>query len=240
MKFTLSWLKDHLETEASLDKIFEPLTMIGLEVEHLDDKAAFKPFVIAKVRFGRKASGCRQAAGPHRRYGRRRAAAGRLRRAECARRPVGAFAAPGTYVPGIDLTLSVGKIRGVESHGMMCSEKELQMSDEPQRHHRPAGGCAGRHELCRLCRSGRSGHRDQPDAEPPGLHQRLRHCPRSCRGRSRHAQGAGRSRLQRSRARRRSRSRSILATIRIFARVSPGARSGASRMVTARNGCSSG
>ena len=43
---------------------------------------------------------------------------------------VGAFAAPGTYVPGIDVTLAVGKIRGVESHGMMCSERELQLSDE--------------------------------------------------------------------------------------------------------------
>ena len=43
---------------------------------------------------------------------------------------IGAFAAPGTYVPGIDVTLAVGKIRGVESHGMMCSERELQLSDE--------------------------------------------------------------------------------------------------------------
>ena len=43
---------------------------------------------------------------------------------------VGAFAAPGTYVPGIDVTLSVGKIRGVESHGMMASERELELSDE--------------------------------------------------------------------------------------------------------------
>ena len=43
---------------------------------------------------------------------------------------VGAFASPGTYVPGIDLMLSVGNIRGVESHGMMCSERELKMSDE--------------------------------------------------------------------------------------------------------------
>ncbi|MGO6905009.1 phenylalanine--tRNA ligase subunit beta, partial [Rhizobium ruizarguesonis] len=42
---------------------------------------------------------------------------------------VGAFAAPGTYVPGIDVTLAVGNIRGVESNGMMCSEKELQISD---------------------------------------------------------------------------------------------------------------
>ena len=49
MKFTLSWLKDHLETPATLDQIVEKLTAIGLEVEHVDDKAALKPFVIAKV-----------------------------------------------------------------------------------------------------------------------------------------------------------------------------------------------
>ncbi|MEP1516181.1 MAG: hypothetical protein ABJK32_08960, partial [Nitratireductor sp.] len=49
MKFTLSWLKDHLDTDASLDEIVERLTMIGLEVESVDDKAALKPFVIARV-----------------------------------------------------------------------------------------------------------------------------------------------------------------------------------------------
>ena len=49
MKFTLSWLKDHLDTDASLEAICERLTMIGLEVESVDDKAAFKPFTIAKV-----------------------------------------------------------------------------------------------------------------------------------------------------------------------------------------------
>src|SRR6187401_3523429 len=49
MKFTLSWLKDHLETEASLEEIVDSLTRIGLEVEHLDDKSALRPFVIAKV-----------------------------------------------------------------------------------------------------------------------------------------------------------------------------------------------
>ena len=49
MKFTLSWLKDHLDTDASLAEICERLTMIGLEVESVDDKAAFAPFKIAKV-----------------------------------------------------------------------------------------------------------------------------------------------------------------------------------------------
>ncbi len=129
MKFTLSWLKDHLETDATLEQICERLTAIGLEVEDVDDKASFKPFVIAKVVSAEKhpqadklkvlmvdtgaGSPVQVVCGaPNARTG-----------------LVGAFAAPGSYVPGIDVTLAVGTIRGVESRGMMCSEKELQMSD---------------------------------------------------------------------------------------------------------------
>ncbi|MBX5023222.1 phenylalanine--tRNA ligase subunit beta [Rhizobium lentis] len=129
MKFTLSWLKEHLETDATLDEICARLTEIGLEVEDVDDKAAFKPFVIAKVLTAEKhpqadrlkvlmvdtGSGAPVqvvCGAPNARAG-----------------LVGAFAAPGTYVPGIEVTLAVGNIRGVESRGMMCSEKELQISD---------------------------------------------------------------------------------------------------------------
>ncbi|KQS81308.1 phenylalanine--tRNA ligase subunit beta [Rhizobium sp. Leaf384] len=129
MKFTLSWLKDHLETDAALDEICTRLTAIGLEVEHIDDKAAFRPFVIAKVLSAEKHpqadklkvlmvdTGAGQpvqvvCGAPNARAG-----------------LIGAFAAPGAYVPGIDVTLSVGTIRGVESRGMMCSERELQISD---------------------------------------------------------------------------------------------------------------
>jgi phenylalanyl-tRNA synthetase beta chain len=130
MKFTLSWLKDHLETDASLEEICERLTMIGLEVESVDDKAALKPFVIAKVLTAEKHPDADKlrvlsvdigAGSPVQVVcGAPNARAGL----------VGAFAAPGTYVPGIDVTLSVGTIRGVESRGMMCSERELQLSDE--------------------------------------------------------------------------------------------------------------
>ncbi|WPZ15321.1 phenylalanine--tRNA ligase subunit beta [Nitratireductor rhodophyticola] len=130
MKFTLSWLKEHLETDATLDEIVEKLTMIGLEVEEVDDKASLKPFVIAKV----------LTAEQHPDADRLRVLSvdtgdGKPVQVVCgapnARAGlVGAFAAPGTYVPGIDVTLSIGKIRGVESHGMMCSERELQMSEE--------------------------------------------------------------------------------------------------------------
>ena len=129
MKFTLSWLKDHLETDATLEQICERLTAIGLEVEDVDDKAAYQPFVIAKIVSAEKhpqadklrvlmvdtgtGSPVQVVCGaPNARAG-----------------LVGAFAAPGAYVPGIDVTLSVGTIRGVESRGMMCSERELQMSD---------------------------------------------------------------------------------------------------------------
>ena len=130
MKFTLSWLKDHLETEATLDEIVERLTAIGLEVESVDDKSSLKPFVIARVLTAERHPDADKLqvltvdAGDGKPVqvvcGAPNARAGL----------VGAFAAPGTYIPGIDTTLSVGKIRGVESHGMMCSERELELSDE--------------------------------------------------------------------------------------------------------------
>ncbi|WP_431321098.1 phenylalanine--tRNA ligase subunit beta [Rhizobium sp. YTU87027] len=129
MKFTLSWLKDHLDTDATLDEICKRLTEIGLEVEDVDDKAAFKPFVIAKVLSAEKhpqadrlkvlSVDTGKGAPVQVVCGAPNARAGLI----------GAFAAPGTYVPGIDVTLAVGNIRGVESHGMMCSERELQISD---------------------------------------------------------------------------------------------------------------
>ena len=130
MKFTLSWLKDHLETEASLEEICERLTAIGLEVEDVDDKAAYKPFVIARIVTAEK----------HPEADRLKvlsvdAGDGKPVQIVCgapnARAGmIGALARPGTYVPGIDVTLSVGKIRGVASHGMMCSEKELNISED--------------------------------------------------------------------------------------------------------------
>jgi len=132
MKLTLSWLKDHLDTDATLAEIVDTLNMIGLEVEHLDDKSRFAPFTIARVLTAEKHPDADKLkvltvdAGDGRPVqvvcGAPNARAGMI----------GAFAAPGTYVPGIDLELSVGKIRGVESFGMMCSERELEMSDDHQ------------------------------------------------------------------------------------------------------------
>jgi phenylalanyl-tRNA synthetase beta chain len=131
MKFTLSWLKEHLETDASLDTIVETLTAIGLEVERVENPPEkLAPFTIARVLTAERhpqadklqvlsvdtGSGepvqvvC----------GAPNARAGML----------GVFGAPGAYVPGSDLTLKVAAIRGVESRGMMCSIRELELGDE--------------------------------------------------------------------------------------------------------------
>lgn len=130
MKFTLSWLKDHLETDATLEEILIKLTDIGLEVDGVDDRAAFKAFKIAKV----------LNAVPHPDADKLRVLTvdtgeGQPVQVVCgapnARTGlVGVLGKPGDYVPGLDVTLSVGKIRGVESFGMMCSERELELSDE--------------------------------------------------------------------------------------------------------------
>lgn len=130
MKFTLSWLKDHLETSASLDDILYALTDLGLEVEDVVNPVAkLAPFTIAKVLHAEKHPDadklrvCRVMTDE----GEKQVVCG----APNAREGITVvLCKPGDYVPGIDVTLGVGKIRGVESHGMMASERELELSDE--------------------------------------------------------------------------------------------------------------
>ncbi|MBA3895785.1 MAG: phenylalanine--tRNA ligase subunit beta [Sphingomonadaceae bacterium] len=130
MKFTLGWLKEHLDTQADAPTIAEALTRVGLEVEGLTNAAEkLAPFRIAKV----------LSAAPHPQAdklqvlsvdagdgpaqvvcGAPNARAGML----------GVFGAPGAFVPGSGITLKVAAIRGVESHGMMCSVRELELGDE--------------------------------------------------------------------------------------------------------------
>lgn len=130
MKFTLSWLKDHLETSASLDDILYALTDLGLEVEEVvNPLAKLAPFTLAKVIHAEKHPDadklrvCRVMTDE----GEKQIVCG----APNAREGITVvLCKPGDYVPGIDVTLGVGKIRGVESHGMMASERELELSDE--------------------------------------------------------------------------------------------------------------
>ncbi len=123
MKFTLSWLRDHLDTEATLDDILYALTDLGLEVEEVSNRAArLATFTLAKITHAEqhpdadKLRVCRVQTDE----GEKQIVCG----APNARAGITVvLAKPGDYVPGIDVTLGVGKIRGVESHGMMCSER---------------------------------------------------------------------------------------------------------------------
>ncbi|MBT4907919.1 MAG: phenylalanine--tRNA ligase subunit beta, partial [Rhodospirillaceae bacterium] len=119
MKFTLSWLKDHLETDASVNTIVETLIRIGLEVDTVDDPgaklAAFRvAHVIAAERHpdADRLQVCTVDTGEEQVQvvcGAPNARAGMK----------GVFAPAGTYVPGIDVELKKTKIRGVESNGML-------------------------------------------------------------------------------------------------------------------------
>lgn len=130
MKFTLSWLKDHLETTASLDEIVAALTNIGLEVEGVTDPAAkLDGFTVARVLTAERhpqadklqvlsvdaGDGPLQVVcgAPNARAG-----------------LVGVFGKPGAAVPANGMVLKVAAIRGVESNGMMCSTRELELGED--------------------------------------------------------------------------------------------------------------
>jgi phenylalanyl-tRNA synthetase beta chain len=131
MKFTLSWLKEHLETDEAIDKLADKLTMIGLEVESIEDKAkALTPFTIARVISAEQHPNADRLRVCMVDTGNGAAPVQVVCGAPNARAGlVSVFSAPGTYIPGKNITLSVGTIRGVESRGMLCSEAELQLSD---------------------------------------------------------------------------------------------------------------
>jgi phenylalanyl-tRNA synthetase beta chain len=130
MKFTLAWLKDHLDTDVPVEALADKLSAMGLEVESVDDPGkALAPFTIAKV----------LEAKPH-------PNADRLRVCQvdtgtgvvevvcgapnAKSGMIGVFAPIGTYIPGTGITLEAKPVRGVVSAGMLVSEKELELSDD--------------------------------------------------------------------------------------------------------------
>jgi phenylalanyl-tRNA synthetase beta chain len=132
MKFTLSWLKQHLDTDEPVERLADKLTMIGLEVEQIEDRAKLlAPFSIARV----------ISAEPHPNADRLRVCmvdigqGGTPVQVVCgapnARAGlVSVFSPPGTFIPGKNITLGIGTIRGVESRGMLCSAAELELSED--------------------------------------------------------------------------------------------------------------
>jgi len=132
MKFTLSWLKDHLDTDEPLQKLADRLTMIGLEVENIEDKAQqLKPFTIARVISAEQHPNADRLRVCMVDTGNGAAPVQVVCGAPNARAGlVSVFSAPGTFIPGKNITLGIGSIRGVESRGMLCSAAELQISDD--------------------------------------------------------------------------------------------------------------
>ncbi|HEY9164264.1 MAG TPA: phenylalanine--tRNA ligase subunit beta, partial [Magnetovibrio sp.] len=117
MKFTLGWLKDHLDTDATLEQVSERLTMLGLEVEGIEDRAkGLEGFVVGEILEAEKHPDADKlqilkvntgtetlqvvCGAPNARKGLK-----------------GVFGASGMYVPGLDVTLKAATIRGVDSNG---------------------------------------------------------------------------------------------------------------------------
>jgi phenylalanyl-tRNA synthetase beta chain len=132
MKFTLSWLKEHLDTDDSVEKLAEKLTMIGLEVESIEDKAKLlAPFTIARVISAEQHPNADRLRVCMVDTGNGEAPVQVVCGAPNARAGlVSVFSPPGTFIPGKNITLGVGTIRGVESRGMLCSAAELQISED--------------------------------------------------------------------------------------------------------------
>jgi len=132
MKFTLDWLKDHLETNATADQISTALTTIGLELESVEDQGkALKPFVVAQV-----VEASPHPNSDHLSVCKVDAGTGSLIDVVCGAPNVrrgmkSVFAFPGTYIPGKDFELKAGVvIRGQPSNGMLCSAAELELSED--------------------------------------------------------------------------------------------------------------
>jgi phenylalanyl-tRNA synthetase beta chain len=129
MKFTLSWLREHLDTQADVDEVAATLTRIGLEVEGIENPgetlAAFRVARVLTAERHPQADKLQVLSVMRRRTAQVVCGAPNARAGM-----VGVFGAPGAYVPGSGITLKVAAIRGVESNGMMCSSRELELGDD--------------------------------------------------------------------------------------------------------------
>ena len=131
MKFSMSWLREHLETDASLERISETLSSIGLEVEGVENKAAaLAPFVTARVieavqhPNADRLRKCRVDIGD----GREISVVCGAPNARTGLHAV--FAPPGAVIPGSGVTLKIGEIRGEKSEGMLVSLRELGLGED--------------------------------------------------------------------------------------------------------------
>ena len=131
MKFTLSWLKEHLDTKATLAEVRDTLTMLGLEVEGITNPAeSLKGFVVGYV-----VEAIQHPNADRLRVCKVDTGTGTIVQVVCgapnARTGMkGIFAPSGSFIPGTGLALKASKIRGEDSNGMLCSSRELQLGDD--------------------------------------------------------------------------------------------------------------
>ena len=132
MKFTLSWLKDHLDTKASLEEITTKLSTIGLEVESVEDPAAkLGAFTIARVLDAKQHPNADRLRVVQVEIAKGKPPVEVVCGAPNARAGMIAVFAPlGTFIPGSGITLEKRPVRGVVSNGMLVSERELELSNE--------------------------------------------------------------------------------------------------------------
>lgn len=134
MKFTLSWLSQHLSITKSLSDLMHRLTMLGLEVESFDDPSTrLAPFLIGQIKHLEKHPNadrlnvCQVQISADESQPLVQVVCGAPNVYEGMKT---VFAHVGTYVPGLDITLKAGNIRGVDSNGMLCSSNELGLGQD--------------------------------------------------------------------------------------------------------------
>ena len=131
MKFTLAWLRDHLDTDAPLDRVLATLNTIGLEVEGVEDRGA----ALASFRIAHVVEAVQHPNADRLRALRVDVGDGVIRSVVCgapnARTGMKAVAAmPGAFIPGTGITLKAGEIRGVKSEAMLLSSREMGLGDD--------------------------------------------------------------------------------------------------------------
>lgn len=134
MKLTLSWLKDHLDTQTSIDEIVTTLSAIGLEVEGVEDPAkTLAPFTIARVLEAKQHPNADRLRVVQVEIAKGQAPVEVVCGAPNARAGMVAVFAPlGTFIPGSGITLEKKPVRGIISNGMLVSEREMELSEESE------------------------------------------------------------------------------------------------------------
>ena len=133
MKFTIDWLKQHLDTKYNDEKIIDKLTNVGLEVESFESQSSEQDeFVVAKIVNAEQHPNADRLSVCDVDIGKEEVVKVVCGASNAKKNLITVYAPPGAVIPKNQMKLSVSKIRGVTSYGMLCSESELKLSDESE------------------------------------------------------------------------------------------------------------